>query len=42
MGKTEIVSRKLETPREYFMQKMDTIEDRNGKDLPEEEEVKKR
>ena len=37
MGKTEIVSRKLEIPRKYFMPKMDTIEDRNGKDLTEEE-----
>ena len=36
------MSRKLEIPREYFMQNMGTIEDRNGKDLPEAEDIKKK
>ena len=43
MGKTiEISSRKLEIPREHFMQKMDSIKDRNGRDLKEAEDIKKR
>ena len=29
-------------PREYFMQKMGSIKDRNGIDLTEEEDIKKR
>ena len=31
----------METPREYFHAKMDTIKDRNRKKLIEEEEIKK-
>ena len=38
----EISSRKLEIPREYFMQKMGSIKDRNGMDLREAEDIKKR
>ena len=38
----EISSRKLEIPREYFMQKMGSIKDRNGMDLTEEKYIKKR
>ena len=38
----EISSRKLEIPRELFMQRMDTIKDRNGMDLTEAEDIKKR
>ena len=38
----EISSRKLEIPREYFMQKMGLIKDRNGMDLREAEDIKKR
>ena len=37
----EISSRKLEIPREYFMQNMGTIKDRNGMDLTEAEDTKK-
>ena len=35
------MSRKLEIPREYFMQNMGTIKDRNGMDLTEAEDTKK-
>ena len=38
----EISSRKLEIPREHFMQKMDTIKDRKGVNLTEEEDIKKK
>ena len=42
----EISSRKLEMPREHFMQrwawKLGTMKDRNSKDLTEAEEIKKR
>ena len=38
----EISSRKLETPREHFMQKMGRIKNRNGMDLTEAEDIKKR
>ena len=38
----EISSRKLETPREHFNAKMGTIKDRNGMDLTEAEDIKKR
>ena len=38
----EISSKKLEIPREHFMQKMGTIKDRNGMDLTEAENIKKR
>ena len=37
----EISSRKLEIPREIFMQRQ-AIKDRNGKDLTEAKEIKKR
>ena len=37
----EISSRKLEIPREHFMQ-MGSIKDRNGMDLVEAEDIKKR
>ena len=44
MGKTrlEISSRKLEIPREHFIAKMGTIKDRNGMDLTEAEDIKKK
>ena len=38
----EISSRKSEIPRELFMQKMGSIKDRNGMDLTEAEDIKKR
>ena len=38
----EISSRKLEIPREYFIQTFKQIKDRNGKDLTKAEEIKKR
>ena len=38
----EISSRKLEIPREYFMQKISKIKDRAGMDLTETEDIKKR
>ena len=38
----EISSRKLETWEEAFHTKMDTIKDRNGMDLTEAEDIKKR
>ena len=38
MGKT----RKLEIPREHFIAEMGTIKDRNGMDLTEAEDIKKR
>ena len=37
----EISSRKLEIPREHFMQRW-SIKDRNGMDLTEAEDIKKR
>ena len=42
MGRLEISSRKLEIQKEHFMQKMDSIKDRNGRDLKEAEDIKKR
>ena len=43
MKKIESSSRKLEISREQtFQARTDTIKDRNGKDLTEEEEIKKR
>ena len=36
-----MISKKLEIPREHFMQR-GTIKDRNGMDLTESEEIKKR
>ena len=41
MGKLEISSIKLEIPRENFMQ-ICLIKDRNGMDLREAEDIKKR
>ena len=38
----EISSRKLEIPREHFMQTWGSIKDRNGMDLTEAEDIKKR
>ena len=38
----EISSRKLEMPREQFHAKMGSIKDRNGMDLTEAEDIKKR
>ena len=40
--KLEISSRKLEITREYFHAKMGSIKDRNGVDLTEAEDIKKR
>ena len=40
LGKTKS-SRKLKIPREHFMQ-MSTIKDRNGRDLTEAEDIKRR
>ena len=42
MERLEISSRKLEIPREHFMQKMGSIKDRNGMDLTEGNDIKKR
>ena len=42
MRRLEISSRKLEIPREHFMQRWDSIKDRNGMDLTEAEDIKKR
>ena len=41
MGKT-IVFKKIKGTKEAFHAKMGTIKDRNGKDLTEAEEIKKR
>ena len=38
----KISSRKLEIPREHFMQKMGSVKHRNGMDLTEAEDIKKR
>ena len=38
----EISSRKLEIPKETFHAKMGSIKDRNGMDLKEAEDIKKR
>ena len=37
----QISSRKLETPREHFMQRWARLQDRNDKDLTEAEEIKR-
>ena len=42
MGKTRDVSKKIGDKKETFHAKMGTIEDKNGKDLIEAEEIKKR
>ena len=41
-GRLEISSRKLEIPRGTFHAKMGSIKDRNGMDLTEAEDIKKR
>ena len=38
----EISSRKSEIPREHFIQRWGSIKDRNGRDLTEAEDIKKR
>ena len=38
----EISSRKLEIPREHFMQRWAKLKDRNCRDLTEAEDIKKR
>ena len=40
--KLEISSRKLEVSREHFMQRLGSVKDRNGMDLTEAEDIKKR
>ena len=42
MEKPEICSRKLEILNEHFVPKMDMIKDKNGRDLTEAEDIKKR
>ena len=42
MGKTRGLSRKFNIPREYFHAKVSTIKERNGMDLTEAEDIKKR
>ena len=41
MGKTKDLFKKIEMPREHFMQRW-AIKDRDGTDLTEEEDIKKR
>ena len=42
MEALEVSSRKLEIPREHFMQRQAQKKDRNGTDLTEAEDIKKR
>ena len=42
MGKTRDFSRKLQIPKGAFHAKMGTIKNRNGMDLTEAEDIKKR
>ena len=42
MGKTRDLFRKLEISREHFRQRMGSIKDRNGMDLTEVDDIKKR
>ena len=42
MGKTRDLFKKTRVTKGIFHAKMDTLKDRNGKDLTEEEEMKKR
>ena len=42
MGKTTDVFKKITDPKEIVHSKMDTVKDRNGMDLTETEEIKKR
>ena len=41
MGKTRDLFKKIGDTKETFHAKMGTIKDRNGKDLPETEEIKR-
>ena len=42
MGKTRDLFKKIRDKKETFHAKMGTIKDKNGKDLTEAEEIKKR
>ena len=42
MGKTRELFKKIRDTKEIFQVKMGTIKDRNGVDLTEEEDIKKR
>ena len=42
LGKTRDLFKKLEIPREHFMQRWAQIKDRNGMDLKETKDIKKR
>ena len=42
MGKTRDLFKKIRDTKETFHAKMDTIKDRNGMDLTEAEDIKKR
>ena len=42
MERLEISSRKLEIPREHFMQRWAQLKDRNGRDLTEAEDIETR
>ena len=42
MGKTKDLFKKIRDTKRIFHAKMGTIKDRNGKDLTEAEEIKKR
>ena len=42
MGKTRDLFQKIRNPKETFYAKMSTIKDRNGMDLTEAEDIKKR
>ena len=42
MERLEISSRKLEIPREHFRQRWAQIKERNGMDLTEAEDIKKK
>ena len=42
MGKTRDIVKKIRDTKGNFHAKMDTIKDRNGKDVTEAEEIKKR
>ena len=42
MGNTRDLLKKIRDSKEIFHAKMDSIKDRNGMDLPEAEDIKKR
>ena len=42
MGKTRDLFKKIKDTKRTFYAKIDTIKDRNGRDLTEAEEIKKR